>query len=371
MKEDGCLEIQRDALGRRDGVRPYFAPFCLAGFGHQDVQQVRHTQHVRGYMAKLTGYVTKAQEGPAEAWLETSSSGYQAARMLLQRLQPGEPQMVTALRHGGVFVCSTLTKPLLVRRPDEMNEDPCWKCYCKRPATQEHMTFAEWARLHRTDGVHCGQAYKRLKGGRVALIMHFGSKFEDAFFGQWVTANVSTRRALTDCPAGVGVAPGRRWFALARRLAPELWDSETAIRSWLQTEGSYSTEWVVNFIFTLRAWRAIVDFQPAIAESRQRQYFHHLQAALQTVDMVHQAYLVRGSAGTGKTAVATALCEWAAQQDMQRVAIATPTGLLAQAQRHLERKANVHVDTVATFCGGARLAISSIHLGVRRRGRLH
>ena len=70
---------------------------------------------------------------------------------------------------------------------------------------------------------------------------------------------------------------------------------------------------------------------------------------LQTVDVVHQAYVLLGAAGTGKIALATALCQWATGQESHRVAVATPTGLLAQAHRHLQQNLNIHVDTAASF----------------------
>ena len=62
------------------------------------------------------------------------------------------------------------------------------------------------------------------------------------------------------------------------------------------------------------------------------------------LEVVHHAFVVLGPAGMGKTAVAAALCRWAASLDGHRVAVAMPTGLL--------RDHNITVETVASMSPG-------------------
>ncbi|CAJ1366649.1 unnamed protein product, partial [Effrenium voratum] len=353
--EDGQVQVCRDAKGKRDGVRPYLTPLTMAYFGHHDVQLIQDSQQVAVYMSKLTAYVTKPADGPAEAWLESASSAYQAARMLLRSIRPGQAQMVAAMQHGGSFVTSCNTKTVVVRRPDEQAADPLWLGYCNRAIGQEAVCFLDWARVH-----HCGKqgvaAYQKKR--HMAAAVYFGSKLDDNFYGQWLSAFVPCRSSA-DLVAWIpdSMPETRKWFAAARAARPELWDDEGAIREWLAIEGSYDTIWIQNYLQCLRAWRAfcalgqqparpIQDRVPLNLNREQVRHISRLEAILGSEDTVHHCYALLGPAGSGKTAVALELCRRVSVD--HAVVICTPTGVLADEHRHLQHSHGIRVDTVAS-----------------------
>lgn len=355
------------------------ASLALAYFAHQDFTWVRGAGDASRYMAKFAGYVTKANDA-GYGWVDASSSGFQAALACL-RQRPSLAQMAAVLRPGGTLRFSHYTKEVTLNPPDEAEYDPVYRRYLERE--DDSLTYLQWLRSHRSD-TEPATPYRRLPGGHVVLRVMFCSRLRDAFYGQWLTANVAVRgTSELVVRAGTLVPPRHRWFATCRVLKPDIWDADTAIIQELDAEGCSAAE-RTSLLAMYRAWRTFTDLfllygrpVPAIEPSSDMAFPDFDATQLAVIAILEDSMMsllesrgdgsqkkpcdiiIQGGAGTGKSAVVcaaihrTAARARADDNDL-RVLLLTPTGILSDAYRRRPWPCHVSVDT---FDGGLRYGI--------------
>lgn len=270
-------------------------------------------------------------------------------------------QMCQTLLHGGAFHFGCHTKRVFVGQPDEINTNTTVTFYMSRPQSEEELSFLAWSRAMNTTKSP-PQRYTRTKSSLTAAAVHTASKTTDAFYGQWLVANVPFRSPADLTHAHCSrMPPHKKHYMACRRLCPHLWDSPEAIQQWIAVEGSHNAMWTQNFLRMHTSWRVLTDYcvqhaevpnsaldpAPVDLHAEQQRVFLQITARMQLVDEGSPGcnFALLGPAGCGKTALLLALLQHAIQQG-KRVLLTTPTGALADSYRHLACSGRVVVDTI-------------------------
>ena len=358
-RENGTFCPAHPAEAAAHKVRPYLSPVALAYLGHQDWQSVEGSEHVQDYMTKISGYVTKNSDSLSPQWLENASSGFRAGCYLLNNTQPSLCAMLQSLQNKNVVSMSCATKRVLIKRVEEVGDDPIYAAYFARSAEQESMHFLAWARATHT-GLKPPQTY-RVRKVR-ALAAHFASVAADDFYGQWVTANIPARSQEDWAHGECNRVPQKhRQFMLARRLAPHVWDNDAATQAVLSAEGVHGP-YLRNILCLVRSWRDVTNYyvvrphlplpaadaEAAPLHPTQQRFVDRVMCASEEVAQgsTGQAFLLDGPAGSGKTRVLQGILAESLGRDWP-CALTTPTGALTDALRKEIGQAQVRVDTVA------------------------
>lgn len=357
------LRVERNMEAVQLGIRTYSLPLCLAYLCHQDVQCLRRTSKACVYMAKMCSYISKQYGDLDDNWLKHCGSGFHAARVLLNAVKPSEAQMMQFLERGGAYILSHEKKRCLVPHPEEptLNRDYVHYLQCRERT--ESMTYLEWMRAFRTD-VRPPKLYSKTM--KVALAVHYGSKMQDNFFGQWLCANVACRSVQSLLHPDMHKVPSnRKYFCCALRTAPTLWTDPSAVRSWLETEGSYTEVYTRNFLRQVQAWGQQCTYLmthalPAAIRlegenglqpmSLEQQTFHDmiLEATncFDDPDVCCEGFILLGAAGTGKSHVIRWLVTNLLSAE-KSVTVCSPTGCLTQAYREsIAEHRSLRIDTV-------------------------
>lgn len=364
------LRLHRNEAAARLGVRVYAAPLCLAWLGHQDWTFVRSSTEVLRYMAKLASYITK-DHGLADAtWVNSTSSGFLAARALLSHLRPSQAQMVSRLVHGGLVQLACSSKRVTLVTPDKVMEDTLFCKYLVRPAEDDDLCYAQWLREYNT-GVEEPRRYQRRRRGLTALAIHYSSKQQDAYFGQWLVANIACREAAMFMRDEVAMVPEHhRWFATCRLLRPDLWNSAGAVRQYWEQENAHQAAYLDVLMYMYKSWITFTDLflcgrlhaavpmeEAAVEHVLNNEQQRFAERFLAAVDMAHEqgregllqaapGFGLLGAAGTGKSVVLRFLLRRLHEQQ-RSVLLCSPTGALADEYRELRRVLpRLQVDTV-------------------------
>ena len=359
------LHTKTDPEAQRRGVRAYLEPLTRAYLGHNDVQPVTSAGEVPRYLAKLGAYVSKSAEALTPDAFDHGHVAMHAVRALLREHAPGEAEMVQHLDYGGVVLYGCHTKRFHVCRPDEVQHNEAWRHHCNRAADESAWSFLTWARHYRTKAGAEPQRYGRRKLGMTALGVMFASRTRHEFFGQWLVANIPCRSAEEPWHADAAHGPPQhKWFTVAWRLRPDVWDSAEGIQKHLESEGAHRGSYMDQVQRIYLSWKQLISFWlvcPAEAPPK-----HMLQEAQESLDADQAAahasimagvrnneaspatpFVLRGPAGTGKSFVIAAVTQTCLAEGLR---LCTPTGALTHQYRPFLRPGTCTVDTLdATF----------------------
>ena len=229
--DDGVLTMQGN-----ENSRVCIAPLALSYLCHSDVSVVAHPGAVTDYMGKLCRYASKDISGLQEDWLDTCASGLQAARLYLRTAQPSIMKQLGMLREATNVHFSCARKEVFLNPPCDLFRDELARKYMRCSIRGEQISYLQWLRAFNTS-VDPPRKYTRLRGGRVALAVHFASRASDSFYGQWLVAHVPFRQIEDLQPPTMQRAPtSHRWFAACVLLRPDIWRNVERIQSDLQIE---------------------------------------------------------------------------------------------------------------------------------------
>jgi hypothetical protein len=233
------------------------------------------------------------------------------------------------------------------------------------------ISYLEWLRSFRTD-VDPPSPYKAA-GKVMALSVHYASRSNDSFYGQWLVANVPFRSgAALQCVQAKRVPSSHKWFTTCVTLCPSYWRNFAAIERDVRMEcGIKATQ---TLMYMYRSWVTFVDlflmhgWEIPVANNliqceleltdEQHGILRDLQLAGQlrrtqegegSVGM--QRWAVCGDAGTGKSAVLDTYVV-SERRENDRILLTSPTGVLSDVYR--QRYLQDGDITVDTFDGGFR-----------------
>lgn len=407
----GVLRLHHDAEDKRRGIRAFIRDITEGMFCHVDVQ----TSDGRGMLLRyVAGYVPKFSDSFANTWLNDEASDYAIARRILADYHPLEPEMwlqFAAQLFSQCFAGGS-TKRFVVPVPWRQAMPQIVDTYTASDWRGEDMSLLEFLRKANKDGKilkHIRAAHedsdlsKDLEAfareyktrGEVMIASIVLSRFNDAYYGQWLVLNVPFRDISDLWLPEVELVPKEyQHFALCLLHKPEHWRSQDAVRRELEIDAfkdnhidnvlsmqlaytsfidkylagelhvdedavpqwnPYADDgfdldaeqvWAVQAI-EARAqraealrWNGEEDYQPPDVEIDLDEQQRRSQAR---VAAPMSPYVLLGPAGSGKTTVLD-LCVKRRVKRGGRVLIALPTGMLAS--RYREKFPDLDVDTV-------------------------
>ena len=303
--------------------------------------------------------------GLEEDWLESGSSALTSAQLYLRLAKPSIMKQLDMLREASTTKATFACKEVFLPVPELLHTDATVKKYMACGIRPEDMSYLDWLRGFRTD---VEVPYPYAGKHAVSLAVFFASRAKDAYYGQWLVANVPFRQVPDLEPDGMLRVPGsHRLFAACVLLAPKFWRNAQAVENALLLEHSVAMtkqhllmhSALLRFVdpYLHHGWRAPRDIQshPAGETPLCKEQVHVLAwledaaaAMAEQLDVEKPvAYMrcIAGQAGTGKSAVLDAFIASRVAVG-GRTLVTSPTGVLAETYRQrLWRQDAVNVDT--------------------------
>ncbi|MCR9103383.1 MAG: hypothetical protein NXI25_25770, partial [bacterium] len=184
----GALRLEGEG-----SARLCLSTLAASYLAHTDVTVVVRPGQASDYMAKVCAYTAKDVSGLDHTWLEQCSSSLTAARLYLRSCRPSVMKQLDMLREASNWKCTVARKEVWLPLPTDAADDPLVRKYMACPVRPETMTYLQWLRGFRTENVTKPRPYASEDHG-VSLAVFYASRTKDAYYGQWLVANVAFRK---------------------------------------------------------------------------------------------------------------------------------------------------------------------------------
>ena len=233
----------------RQNLRAYIASVLPALKCHMDVQTTDGKGMVLRYCAS---YVSKWHDAfDSDALFSVRTGPYQCAYKHLRGLRPLEPEMWMSLGMKKMAWSQSRTKKVSAPFPGS-TFPKTHELYCKRPNTEDHLTYLQWLRLYDDKG----KRYKEFNNTLVGVKTN--SPLKDVYYFQDIVMNYPHRKVEELLHPNNDTIPEQiRHFAVAMDFRSEVWQDDEAIREHFSIAG-YKRDYIETLISFIRSKRDFV-----------------------------------------------------------------------------------------------------------------